>query len=183
MSKQFDFWLIPASPTHDLWPQQSSTLWSGLLPTEFVCQKGILSKLDNGWTRLIFDPINALHLNQGSSNQIWQSYDISKQFDLWLNLADPYIMNFEPNIILLSGQGIFLTNLVAIRAYLNKLTPGWPGWFLQSFDPIIALHFSQGLFLSSSVAIGHSWAIWPWLIPADLWPTSVEVTSDSHVRL
>ena len=84
-------------------------------------------------------------------------------------------MTFEPNNVLLSGQGFFLPDLDAIEHSREIWPPGWPqltpAW---PFDPINAIHFSQGLFLPNLVAIGHSWAIWSLVDPSwplhDLWP-------------
>ena len=44
---------------------------------------------------------------------IWWPQGISKEFDLWLTLADP-CMTFDPSNGLRSGHGFFLPNLVAI---------------------------------------------------------------------
>ena len=58
---------------------------------------------------------------KGSSYQIWWPYSISKQFDLWLTLADP-CMIFDPSNALRSGQGLFPLNLV-VQGITKQIDP------------------------------------------------------------
>ena len=82
--------------------------------------QALLSKPTPTWPQLIptWPLIPAMHygLVRDSSHQIWWPYGISKQVDLWVTLADPY-MTFDPSNALCSGQGFFPPNLVAIRYF------------------------------------------------------------------
>ena len=44
--------LDPSWPLHDLWPQQCTKLWSGVLPTKFGGHGALLSKLTPAWPQL-----------------------------------------------------------------------------------------------------------------------------------
>ena len=67
--------LDPSWPLHDLWPQQCSTLWSGVLPTKFGDHRALLSKLTPTWPQLTptcpLTPAMHYSLVRDSSHQIW----------------------------------------------------------------------------------------------------------------
>ena len=104
------------SPARLLTPSMHCTLVWG--PFHQICgHRAFLRNLTSGWPQLTpawpSTPAMTYTLIRGSSYQIEWPYSISKQFDLWLTLADP-CMTFDPNNALRSGQGFFPPNLVAI---------------------------------------------------------------------
>ena len=110
-------WVDLSWPMQDLWPHQCIALWSGVLSTKFGGHRAFLRNLTSGWPWLTpawpSTPTMSYTLIRGSSYQIWWPYSISKQFDLWLTLADP-CMTFDPSNALRFGQGFSPPNLVAI---------------------------------------------------------------------
>ena len=65
---------------------------------------------------MTFKPSDVLHSGQGFLLPNWVAIGlpgISKQYDLWLTLADP-CMTSDPSNALYSGGGFFIPNLVAI---------------------------------------------------------------------
>ena len=107
-------WLTPVWPLtpaiHNILP--------GALSTKFGNHRTFLSNLTSGWPQLTparpLTPAMCYTLLRGSSYQVWWSYGIPKQFDLWLTQNDP-CMTFDPSNALHSSQGFFLPSLVAIR--------------------------------------------------------------------
>ena len=159
-------------------PQQCITLRSRVLPTKLGGLVTFLSNSNSAWPQLTpswpLTPSIHYTLINGSFYLLWHVWlpqDIPKQFDLCLNLADPY-MTFDP---LNALQGFFPTKFRGHRPkqfdpWLTQVNP------YMTFDPINVIHFGQGLLLPNLVVIRHSWAIWPqvylgWLLH-DLWPFS-----------
>ena len=106
-------------------------------------------------------------LVRGPCYQIWWPLGISYQFDLWLTLVDFY-MTFDPSNAICSGQGFFLSNMVAIvrfQAIWHLVDP------CMTFDFSNALHSGQGFLQPNLVGIGHFLSNltsgWP---QYDLWP-------------
>ena len=121
----------PGWPLHDLWPQQCSTLWSGVLPIKFGCHRAFLSNLtsvDPSWPLHDLWPSNALCSGQGFF--LPNLLAIGHSWAIW-PLVDPDwpFITFDPSNVLRSGQGFFLPNLVGIGhswAIWPLVDPSWP---------------------------------------------------------
>ena len=105
------------------------------------------------------------------STNIWWPQGISKDFDLWLTLADP-CMTVDLSNALRSGQRFFPPNLVAIghcKANWPLLDPSWPLHDLRPqqcitlWSVILSTKFGSHRAFISNLTPG-----WPLMTPA--WP-------------
>ena len=109
----------------------------------------------------------------GPFYQIWWPQGISKECDLWLIPADPY-MTFDPSNELHFDQGFFQLNLVAVKhfwAIWPLVDPGWPlhdHWpqqFIMLWSGVLPNKFGgHRTLLSKWPLLDSSWPL------HDLWP-------------
>ena len=110
--------------------------------------------VDPSWPLMTFDPSMHYTLVWGSFCQIWWPQGISKEFDLWLTLADP-CMTSDPAIsyTLIKGSSYQIWWPYGISKQFDLwLTPADP---CMTFDPSNTLRSGQGFFPPNLVAIGH----------------------------
>ena len=165
----------PQLTLQDLRPHQCITLWSVVPSTKFGGHRAFLRNLISGWPRLMpawsLTPAKELHFDQGfflPNLVVHWSHNISKQFDLWLTLADP-CMTFDPQQCIMLRSGVLPTKFGGHRALLSKLTPTWPLhdlWPQQCitlWSGTLATKFGGHRAFLSNLTPG-----WPWMTPA--WP-------------
>ena len=123
----------PGWPLCDLWPQQCTTLWSGVLLTKCRDHRTFLRQFDLWMTHLWWGCSENMLLPSFSSmcqsvtkRIAGQTNKLTKLFlSYWSTPVDPYV-TFNSGIALHFSQGFFPSNLVAMGYYLSNLTSGWP---------------------------------------------------------
>ena len=122
-----------------------------------------LSNFTLGWPQLTparpLTPSMQCTLVWGPFYQIWWPHGISKEFDLWLTLADPCVTS-DPNNKLHFDQGSFLRGPSYQIWWPYSISKQFDLWLTladpcMTCDPSNALCFGQGFSPPNLVAIGH----------------------------
>ena len=111
----------PGWPLHDLWPQQCTTLWSGVLLTNFGSHRVLLRQIDPWMT---FDPRLSRFENM-PTNLVGTFPTPMPTFS---SIPDPgwSVPDLWPQQCIMLWSGILDTKIGGHRALLSKLTPSWP---------------------------------------------------------
>ena len=149
----------PLMTPDDLWPQQCTTLWPGVLFTKFGNHRAFLRQIDLWMT---FDPRWGRFKNMPTTD---------KQIDPYLTPSWPlHDLQLQKCIMLWSG--VLPTKFGGHRALLSKLTVLDPNWPLHDHRPQQCITLWSGIlpttFGGYRAFPRHLTPSWPQMTPA--WP-------------
>ena len=149
-------WLL-----HDLWPQQSITLWSGILPTKFGGHRALLSKLTPTWPQLTPIPHSTPAMHYSMVRVLPTKFGGHRVLPSKLTPDDSSwpLHDLWPQQRIMLWSGILPTKFGGHRTFLSNLTPGWPQmtptWPLTPAMNYRVLTTGQGFYSPNLVAKGH----------------------------